>query len=297
MENQLFIKRDDLIPFSFGGNKARKAMLFWEDIKEKDVDYIVTYGSSHSNHCRIIANLASSQKLKCIIISPRENEQETFNRKMMKLFKAEMISCSLNEVRHVIENTLEDLRARGYKPYFIPGGGHGNIGTQAYVACYEEIRNYERENGIFFDYIFHASGTGTTQAGLVSGQLLHNDCRKIVGISIARRVPYGRDVVIASIEDYLAERKVNVSKPIIEENTVFIDDYICGGYGIHNSNILNSIKILLEQYGIYSDSIYTGKAFGGMGDYVRTNHIRKKNILFLHTGSSPLFFDDLKDWE
>ena len=30
-ENALYIKRDDLIPYSFGGNKARKACLFSED--------------------------------------------------------------------------------------------------------------------------------------------------------------------------------------------------------------------------------------------------------------------------
>ena len=30
--NHLWIKREDLIPFSFGGNKARKAQLFFQEI-------------------------------------------------------------------------------------------------------------------------------------------------------------------------------------------------------------------------------------------------------------------------
>ena len=30
--NNLYIKREDLIPFSFGGNKARKAKLFFDEI-------------------------------------------------------------------------------------------------------------------------------------------------------------------------------------------------------------------------------------------------------------------------
>lgn len=34
-ENALYIKRDDLIPYSFGGNKARKACLFFEEIDMK----------------------------------------------------------------------------------------------------------------------------------------------------------------------------------------------------------------------------------------------------------------------
>lgn len=42
--NNIFIKRDDLSPFSFGGNKARKDVLFRNEIKEYHADYIVTYG-------------------------------------------------------------------------------------------------------------------------------------------------------------------------------------------------------------------------------------------------------------
>ena len=38
-ENRLYIKREDLLPFSFGGNKARKAALFLQDIKKKNADY------------------------------------------------------------------------------------------------------------------------------------------------------------------------------------------------------------------------------------------------------------------
>jgi len=37
-ENDFWIKRDDMIPFSFGGNKARKACEFYRDIKEKNTD-------------------------------------------------------------------------------------------------------------------------------------------------------------------------------------------------------------------------------------------------------------------
>ena len=72
-ENKLYIMRDDLIPYSFGGNKARKAKLFFEDMKNNGSDSVVTYGSSSSNHCRIIANLAASNKMSCYIITPNQN--------------------------------------------------------------------------------------------------------------------------------------------------------------------------------------------------------------------------------
>jgi D-cysteine desulfhydrase len=78
-KNRIFIKSEDLIPVSFGGNKARKAYNFFKEIDEGSFDYVVTYGSSSSNHCRIIANMSASRNLPCLIISPEEESEKTFN--------------------------------------------------------------------------------------------------------------------------------------------------------------------------------------------------------------------------
>ena len=249
-ENRLYIKREDLLPFSFGGNKARKAALFLQDIKKKKADYIVTYGSGSSNHGRIIANMAVSEGFPCMIISPQE----------------------------------------AWNPYFIMGGGHGNIGTEAYVQCYEEIREYEEQRQLHFDYIFHASGTGTTQAGLICGQLLHQDDRKIVGISIARKNPYGKKVVCDSVKEYLSD----VSTDELEEKIIFLDQYTGSGYGKENQKIEKTIEESLRKYGIPMDTTYTGKAFWGMKEYLKEKKVTDSNVLFLHTGGTPLFFEYLK---
>ena len=42
------------------------------------------------------------------------------------------------------------------------------------------------------------------------------------------------------------------------------------------------------------DTTYVGKAFCGMNKYIEDNKIRNKKILFIHTGGTPLFFDDLE---
>jgi D-cysteine desulfhydrase len=290
-KNTFFIKREDLIPFSFGGNKARKAELFFKEIDARQYNCVVTYGSSSSNHCRVVSNMCAQRGLPCYIISPEEASAPTFNSEMMALFGAKISVVPVDKVHDTIESFLENLRAEGKNPYFIPGGGHGNIGTQAYVICYNEIREWEKENGIHFDYIFHASGTGTTQAGLVCGQLINRDQRKIVGISIARKNPRGRQVVVDSIYEYLASIALDVSAEQIESKTIFDDSYVGEGYGdITAKEVINNI---LTNYGIPLDSTYTGKAFKGMLDYLTKNKIENKNILFLHTGGTPLFFDFL----
>lgn len=287
--NNIFIKRDDLIPYSFGGNKARKGFLFFKEVDMGDYDCVVTYGSSHSNHCRIIANMASARKMECFIIGPKEVADSTYNSKFMELFGAELITVPVEQVHETIKSILQELRNKGKKPYFIPGGGHGNIGTEAYVQCYEEIREYEVQNRIHLDYVFFASGTGTTHSGLVCGQIKYGDSRQIIGISIARKNPQGRNVVLESIRNYMPY----ASEKEIQEKTIFLDDYTGDGYGKESDDIAETIKTLMMEFGIPMDSTYTAKAFLGMKKYIKKEQIEDKNILFIHTGGTPLFFDDL----
>lgn len=288
--NKLYIKRDDLVPYSFGGNKARKGVLFFEEIEKGGYDCVVTYGSSHSNHCRIISNMAAARGLPCFIIGPSEVADSTFNSKFMKLFGADIKTVPINEVHDTIKEKIEELRNIGKKPFFIPGGGHGNIGTEAYVRCYEEIREYEMQMGVKFSYIFFASGTGTTQAGLVCGQIKNHDDRQIVGISIARKNPRGRNIVIDSIKEYMP----GISDDEIQKNTLFIDNYIGDGYGAECKEIREVIKDAMIRFGLPLDSTYTGKAFLGMKKYIDKESISGSHVLFIHTGGTPLFFDDFR---
>ncbi len=295
--NNIYIKREDFIPFSFGGNKARKAFYFFKEVERLGADCVVTYGSSSSNHCRVVSNMAVSKGLPCYIICPIEKSKITYNSRMTNFLMAKVTNVPVTSVHETIDKTLSNLRTCGKNPYFIAGGGHGILGTQAYVDCYAEIFDFEKTNNIHFDYIFFASGTGTTQAGLICGQILHNDIRKIVGISIARKNPYGHQVVIDSIKEYLESVNYSVPDDVISEATIFIDDYTGVGYGMANLQIYNTLKSVFTNYGIPLDTTYTAKAYYGMVDYISKNNITNKNILFIHTGGTPLFFTSIKELE
>lgn len=297
-DNRYYIKREDLIPFSFGGNKARKAVEFYKEIKENGADIVMTYGSNSSNHCRIIANMACAMGLSCHIISPEENREMLYNTRLVEDFGAVIETCPVTRVSETIDRRVASYRQAGRNPYFILGGGHGNPGTHACANAYREIAVYEEQSGIHFDYVFHASGTGTTQAGLVSGKLLVEADRrehgqtaaeqKIIGISIARNEARGRKVIRQSIEDYLGERYQSLYR---EEELIFTDAYCMGGYGKYTQDVRKTIEEVMNRDGIPMDSTYVGKAFHGMRRYVEEHQIRGKNILFLHTGGTPLFFD------
>ena len=191
----------------------------------------------------------------------------------------------VEEVSKTIEEILNKLKDEGCHPYFIQGGGHGNIGTAAFVECYQEIKEYGD-----FDYIFLASGTGTTQAGLMIGKMINKGNEEIIGISIARNYERGSKVILDSIKDYCDEYKID--NKINDIN--FIDDYICGGYGKYNDEIEKVINEMMINYSIPLDPTYTAKAFWGMSEYLKKNNISNKKILFIHTGGTPLYFDYLR---
>lgn len=291
--NRIYVKREDLLPFSFGGNKARKAALFFDKIDGSGSDCVVTYGGNSSNHCRVVANMAAARGLKCLIVSPREACAPTYNSRMTELFGAERITVPIGDVHDTIETLIQRLRAEERRPFFIPGGGHGNTGTQAYVDCYGEIRRFEASDRVSFDYIFHASGTGTTQAGLVCGKLLHGGSETIVGISIARKNPRGRQAVADSVREYLSAQSLVVPETGIEEAVVFDDAYVGNGYGADGPS--DVIDEALLRYGLPLDPVYTGKAFRGMLAYLKERQLSGRNILFIHTGGAPLFFDYLNN--
>ena len=252
--NTYFIKRDDLLPFSFGGNKVRIAKKYFEDLEKKGYDCIVTYGNSRSNLCRVIANMSAAKGIPCYIISPADDSGEridTNNSRIVRVMGATIVPCLKTNVAATMEKALADCRHKGYNPYYTNGNiyGKGNEKTpvQAYVDAYEEIKKYECETGITFDYIFHASGTGMTQAGLICGSIRHGDSRQIIGISISRNSYAGKRAIREYITKYLAETKHEISN-IMQIN--FIDKYTLGCYGKYDREIIDTIRTLLIGDGV-----------------------------------------------
>lgn len=288
LNNNIYIKRDDLLPFSFGGNKYRIALEFLADMKQKNKNCMIGYGSTKSNLSRVIANLCYSNNIPCYIVSPIEDGDnlETNNSKLVQLCDANIIYCKKENVAETVERTMNICKEKGLSPYYIYGDkyGKGNEKTPifAYQKVYDEII---KQSSIKYDYIFVTTGTGMTYGGLLVGKYLSNNKdTKIIGISIARN----SKIEIIKIQNYLKYFDIENYNEIN-----IIDDYLCGGYGKYNSALLKVIKEMYKINGIAMDPTYTGKGYYGMIEYLKKYKIVGKNILFIHTGGCPLFFDEL----
>ncbi|MDO4272812.1 MAG: pyridoxal-phosphate dependent enzyme [Eubacteriales bacterium] len=307
-ENSFYMKRDDLLPFSFGGNKVRFARKFIEDMQKKHCDSMIIYGNYNSNLCRILATLCRGLNMPCYMVHNTEDikePKETSNSRIIRRMGVKEIPCTKEGIAAAVNDAMEELREKGFRPYYIYGdeNGQGNewVPMQAYVEAYDEICAYEQETGIKFDYIFLASSTNATQSGLLMGSLLRKDSRKIVGISVSRNAARGREVIYRNIREY--ERKffrekpeyIRLSEKELNENIYFTDACMEGGYGVYSPEIQKVIHQVYVSDGVYLDMTYTGKGFYGMMEYLKEREISGKNILFLHTGGAPLFFDFLEE--
>lgn len=298
--NRIFIKREDLLPFSLGGNKVRIAEAFFEDMRQKGCDVLVGYGNVRSNLCRVLANRCFQEHIPCYIICSHEEHEtaheQTGNSRLMKLLGAVLVPCEKNAIAEKVDEVMEDLASRGHRPYYIYGNrfGRGNEGVAAgaYADTYQEILAQEKELGVAFDFLFLPSGTGATQSGLVCGHLINNDDTRIVGISVSRDRNRGTEILREGVQSYFHLHHRTLPSDAFS-HIQLEDGYRKGGYGCYDEEILSCIRHLFLQYGVPLDPTYTGKGFLGMLHYLKEHQITEKKILFLHTGGTPLFYDTL----
>lgn len=289
--NDIFIKRDDLLPFSFGGNKARIALEFFSDMEEKGKNCIVGYGNARSNLCRVLANMSYAKMGEghCHIISPADDDGsrlDTSNSLIVKGCDAVFHTCTKQNVAETVDAVMQECENAGMRPYYIYGDatGYGNeaVPVRAYAKTYYEICNQ-------FDYVFLATGTGMTQAGLIAGKAKSAGKEIIIGISVARNADVEENVIRKYLDAYLASIGADTPSDL---DVLITDEYLCGGYGKYTPEVLDVIRSMMVNNGIALDPTYTGKAFYGMLEYLKKNNIKEKRVLFIHTGGTPLFFDN-----
>src|SRR5262245_49304814 len=66
---RLLVKRDDAMPFGFGGNKVRKLALVAARARAEGADTLITAGGVQSNHARATAAVAAKLGMRAILVA------------------------------------------------------------------------------------------------------------------------------------------------------------------------------------------------------------------------------------
>ena len=296
----LRVKRDDLFPMTGGGNKARKIVHILDELeaakgtgtffaaKKEPIplpacNALVTTGAVQSNHARVTALAAAARGWRCRLVLHGDPAVLTYPRGnlcLAMLAGAEVQVVTPDEIPAALEVQKAALTAEGYRPHLLPGGGHCLAGALAYVEAVAELAVQCHTESWRPDFIVHASGTGTTQAGLLAGVDCAGWPTRVIGVSVARRNPRGRDVVFEAYE----EVSTYLGRPPQPNIVDFRDNWVGDGYEQATSGIWHTIHYAARTEGLILDPTYTGKAFTGLLEMIGGDIARKSRVLFWHTG-------------
>lgn len=292
----IYIKRDDLLGLTSGGNKTRKLEFLMADALAKGADTILTCGAVQSNHCRLTLAAAVKEGLKCQLILEERvagsyKPEGSGNNFLFNLLGVEAVTVvpGGSNMLGELEKLAEKLRAEGRNPYIIPGGGSNPLGALGYVSCAEEIMAQLFDKGIKIDHMVVPSGSAGTHAGIVAGMTGVNANIPITGISVNRPEPVQKNAVW-TLAKGVAEL-AGVHNEITEDLVVVRDDFVGPGYSLPTPTMVEAVQLLARTEGILLDPVYTGKAMAGLVGLIREGKLTKgQNVLFLHTGGSPALY-------
>src|SRR5437870_2723250 len=177
----LLVKRDDAIPFGFGGNKIRKLQIVAAQALAEGADTLITTGGIQSNHARATAAVAARLGLGCVLIANgTPPAKPTANALLDRLLGAEVRHVASREARApAMEDAAGELRQKGRRPFVIPLGASTPLGAAAYAMAVTELLAQIHPP----DLIVLSTSSGGTQAGIVAGCRLHGLSTRILGIS------------------------------------------------------------------------------------------------------------------
>lgn len=285
---QLYIKRDDQTGLATGGNKTRKLEYLVQEALDQGFDCFVTAGAQQSNHCRQAAAAAVRAGLKCHLLL-RGTEPATFtaNLLLMKLMGANIYYCGDDITEADIQHLLVKLKSGGHKPYYTPIGGSTLTGSLGYIDAMRELKDQMAEQQLPIDYVFFASSSGGTQAGMLLGKALHGVDARLMAINIDKHEVSSPEGLAHTVKAIVEEGKESFAEdiPIDTHEITLIDGYGDAGYGMVTDNERRAIRELASTEGIFLDPVYTARAFHGMTDMLKKGEVKSgANVLFWHTG-------------
>jgi L-cysteate sulfo-lyase len=282
---RLLIKRDDAIPFGFGGNKIRKLRLVAAQAIADGADTLITTGGIQSNHARATASVAAKMALGCVLVANgAQPPKPTANALLDRLLGADVRYVERREDRApAMEDIARELRAKGRRPFVIPLGASTPIGAAAFALAIGELLSQIPAP----DVIVTSTSSGGTQAGLIAGCVLHGIATRVIGVSADDPAP----AIAAGIRGILNGLETLLDAPgVFAGARIDVDDRFVGdGYGIPTPASTEALELAARRDAIFLDPTYTAKAMAGLVARLRAGEL-SGTVLFWHTGGQVGLF-------
>lgn len=292
----IYMKRDDLLGLTAGGNKTRKLEFLVADAVEKGADTLITCGGIQSNHCRLTLAAAVKENMKCILVLEKGlliDSEPAFNGNyfLYHLLGVEKVKIVPNgtDLMKEMQQVAKEVSEEGRTPYIIPVGGSNPIGATGYVACAQEILAQSFDQGDLVNAVVCVSGSGGMHAGLVTGFNGSQCDIPVIGINVSRGKAEQEEKVFQLVKETSAH--IGIPSSIPREAVTCYDEYVGPGYAIPTPEMVEAVRLIARTEGILLDPIYTGKAVAGLIDLIQKGFFKRDdNILFVHSGGSAALY-------
>jgi D-cysteine desulfhydrase family pyridoxal phosphate-dependent enzyme len=295
----LWIKRDDLTGFGFGGNKVRGLEFLLADALAQGADTLVTGAGPQSNSVRATAAAAAHAGLAMVAVySGSQPARVEGNYRLTRLLGAQVRFTDdpdRSSVDGLIEEVAAELYRQGRHPYAIPRGGACVLGVLGYVLATFELAEQCARQGIAPDAVVLATGSCATQAGLLAGVHALGLSWRIEGFTVSRPVAEVQIRVYTLARAALAHLRMDTG--LHPQAVIVHDGFIGPGYGIPTAEGAEAIRVAARCEGIFLDPTYSGKALAGYIAHSRAGrHRSDESVIFLHTGGEPALFVGEGSW-
>lgn len=295
--SNLYIKRDDLTGLALGGNKVRKLEYLLADALSKEADSIILSAAAQSNMVRMTAAGCAKLGLEtyAVLRSMDENPPIEGNLLLDTLFGAHIsLIPTLDPYSKLSVETMqkieESLIAQGKHPYIIDLRYHSApIAALGYFSAVEELDKQFLAFERYPSHLFLATGSGSTQAGLLLGIMVKKLPIKVIGISVQKESDWMRPRIMEKLKETATLLSIEMN---LTENDIIVDDrWIGESYAIPTDEAQQAIQLAAKFEGLILDPVYSGKAFSGLIGWIKEYpELMNEVIVFLHSGGVPALF-------
>jgi 1-aminocyclopropane-1-carboxylate deaminase/D-cysteine desulfhydrase-like pyridoxal-dependent ACC family enzyme len=292
----VWIKREDLLPLAFGGNKLRNLEFLVGAALAEGADTLVTTGRRWSNHARLTAAAGARAGLAVhLVLSGPPLDRPGPNQRLDELLGAKVhitATESREERATTVELLVAELRAAGHRPYIVPTGGSGPIGVVGSILAGLELADQAAALGFRPDVVVLPTATGGTQAGLLIGLALAGLPARVVGVAVAHPPAELIDPIATMLA--IGTELVGIDRALVGP-VVMDNDQLGAAYGRPTAASQSAGQLLARSEGILVDPIYTAKALAGLVAQARTGELDGKTVVFWHAGGTPGLFEPLEE--
>jgi len=267
-DQEIYIKRDDLIHPQISGNKWRKLKYNIQHVLDNNLSGIISFGGAFSNHLYALAAACKIARIKCVAYV-RGSSLDLANPTLKFLIenKVDVRLIARSEYRAALQpKQLSILQSQFPDYHVIPEGGSNALAFKGVKEIMEEVYVQGMSEKMI---VVAAVGSGATITGLVKGLTDDSEAFGLLAVKDSS--------LHESIHNQLSKQ---------EDAKLTLDNEAhLGGFAKVNDELISFANQFYKSSKIPIDLLYNAKVLLRLKKLLRSNMLDpNKDLLVIHTG-------------